>query len=524
MTNLTDGQTKQVIDTTTNVSAMIPSAEIKTDPKSDRINVSELARDGKNQDHTTARELPPDSKKPYRFLGQASEHTGQSLIMLVLLGLVLAIQFRTQLWLIPAGAAVVMIRAVSYVMFTRRNILNHRGVRTDIKQTLKEESLIGLVFLAACFLFGWPPSSFDASLFVIANLVAQGTVTILLKELVFDEPEAKLVWPDHKVKSVIIVGTGKTALELADSIIDHSELATQVTGFVDFEREGLWRYRDIPLIGHPDRIKSIIGAEQVDLLLISLGPEQQTQTQELFKSAETMGVPVGLAYDWYQTDIARPQNDKIGQLPLVIYHSAPEERVMLTIKTALDRLLAATGLLCLSPLMALTSLLIKAESNGPIFFKQIRLGLNGQMFKIYKFRTMCDDAEKQKESLSDLNEMSGPVFKIKSDPRITRMGRYLRKFSIDELPQLINVVRGEMSLVGPRPPLPKEVAGMKPWQRRKLSVKPGVTCTWQVSGRNSIDFEEWMRLDLDYIDNWSLWGDIKLIARTIPAVLKGSGT
>lgn len=524
MTNLTDEIIRDSTDIITRPGGTIPPAEIKIDPGSDRINVSELTKANRDQGQTAASNQSDKSEKSYRFLRCASEHTGQSLIMLVLLGLVFSTQFRTQLWLIPAGIAMTMIRAISYVMFTRPNILNRRGVRTDIKQTLKEESLIGLVFLATCFLFGWPPTAFDAVLFLVANLVAQGAVTIVSKELVFNEPHTKLSWPDHKLQSVIIVGTGKTALGLADSIIDHSELAAQVTGFVDFDREGLWRYRDIPLIGHPDQICTTIGSEQVDLLLICLEPDQISQTQELFKSTETMGIPIGLAVDWHKTKIARPQGNRIGELPLVIYHSAPEDRVMLTIKTALDRLLAAIGLLCLSPIMALTSLLIKTESKGPIFFKQIRLGLNGQMFKIYKFRTMCDDAEKQKESLTDQNEMSGPVFKIKSDPRITKVGRYLRKFSIDELPQLINVVRGEMSLVGPRPPLPKEVAGMEPWQRRKLSVKPGVTCTWQVSGRNSIDFEEWMRLDLEYIDNWSLWGDIKLIARTIPAVIKGSGT
>jgi len=174
-------------------------------------------------------------------------------------------------------------------------------------------------------------------------------------------------------------------------------------------------------------------------------------------------------------------------------------------------------------LILMTALFIKLDSRGPIFYKQTRCGLNGRQFSMYKFRTMCCDAEKQKDDLLHENEMSGPVFKIKDDPRVTRVGRFLRKFSIDEVPQFLNVLKGEMSLVGPRPPLPHEVAGFLPWQRRKLSVKPGVTCIWQVNGRNNIGFEEWMRLDLDYIDNWSLWLDAKIIARTIPTVIKGSG-
>ncbi|MCK4460303.1 MAG: sugar transferase, partial [candidate division Zixibacteria bacterium] len=164
------------------------------------------------------------------------------------------------------------------------------------------------------------------------------------------------------------------------------------------------------------------------------------------------------------------------------------------------------------------------ESRGPVFFKQVRSGLNGKTFKLYKFRTMCADAEHKKDALTNRNEMTGPVFKIADDPRVTRIGRFLRKYSIDEVPQFINVLRGDMSLVGPRPPLPKEVSEYDPWQHRKLSVKPGVTCLWQVNGRNEIDFDDWMRLDLEYIDNWSLWLDAKILARTIPAVIKGSGS
>ena len=189
----------------------------------------------------------------------------------------------------------------------------------------------------------------------------------------------------------------------------------------------------------------------------------------------------------------------------------------------IDKAGALAGLILAMPLMFITAVAIKLESRGPVLFKQVRLGLNGRTFHLYKFRTMCDGAETQKDRLRAMNEMSGPAFKIKDDPRITPVGRLLRKYSIDELPQFLNVLKGEMSLVGPRPPLPKEVAQYEPWQHRKLSVKPGVTCLWQVNGRNEIDFDDWMRLDLEYIDNWSLWLDTKLLARTIPAVIKSRG-
>jgi exopolysaccharide biosynthesis polyprenyl glycosylphosphotransferase len=175
------------------------------------------------------------------------------------------------------------------------------------------------------------------------------------------------------------------------------------------------------------------------------------------------------------------------------------------------------------PIMLTAAIAVKLDSRGPVLFKQVRSGRSGRRFVIYKFRTMTCDAEKKKASLWNRNEMSGPVFKIKNDPRVTTIGKFLRKYSIDELPQLFNVIAGDMSLVGPRPPLPSEVMRFEPWQRRKLSVRPGLTCLWQVNGRNAIDFNDWMRLDLEYIDSWSPALDLKILARTIPTVLKGSG-
>jgi len=168
-------------------------------------------------------------------------------------------------------------------------------------------------------------------------------------------------------------------------------------------------------------------------------------------------------------------------------------------------------------------LLIKWTLPGPVLFNQVRMGLNGRKFNMYKFRSMHQDAENRLGALKSSNEMSGPVFKIANDPRVTPVGRFIRKFSIDELPQLFNVLKGDMSLVGPRPPVYKEVLEYQRWQRRRLSMRPGITCIWQVSGRNDIGFEEWMELDLQYIDNWSFWLDLKLLFKTIPAVLIGKG-
>jgi lipopolysaccharide/colanic/teichoic acid biosynthesis glycosyltransferase len=184
---------------------------------------------------------------------------------------------------------------------------------------------------------------------------------------------------------------------------------------------------------------------------------------------------------------------------------------------------ATAGLPALSPLLLSVAAIIKLTSKGPVLFRQSRVGLHGARFNMLKFRSMVINAEELKEKLLDQNEQTGPVFKMKNDPRITGIGRFIRKFSIDELPQLINILRGDMTIVGPRPPVPKEVAEYKPWQRRRLSVRPGLTCYWQVSGRNEIGFEEWMLLDLRYVDHWDLWKDITLIAKTIPVAVLGKG-
>ncbi len=184
---------------------------------------------------------------------------------------------------------------------------------------------------------------------------------------------------------------------------------------------------------------------------------------------------------------------------------------------------SSIALFLLLPLFLLVSLLIKLDSRGPIFFIQERVGLNKRRFKLFKFRTMTPNAEELRDQLAELNEVSGPVFKIKNDPRLTRVGKWLRKMSIDELPQLINVLIGNMSLVGPRPPIPTEVEQYKWRDRRRLSMKPGITCLWQVNGRSNVPFERWMELDKEYIDNWSLWLDFKILAKTIPAVIRGSG-
>lgn len=192
-------------------------------------------------------------------------------------------------------------------------------------------------------------------------------------------------------------------------------------------------------------------------------------------------------------------------------------------KRAIDLVGSVLGIVVTSPVWILAAIAVRCEGQGSMLFRQVRVGRNGRQFVMLKFRTMCMDAETRKADLAPHNEMTGPVFKMQNDPRVTRLGRLLRKYSVDELPQLLNVLRGEMSLVGPRPALPAEVSQYEPWQRQRLCVRPGLTCLWQVNGRNEVDFEEWMRLDLEYIHRCSLALDVAILAKTVPAVLKGTG-
>ncbi len=389
---------------------------------------------------------------------------------------------------------------------------------------LVQEGLIGLLFLAACFMIGWPLGRVAMILFLIANGLVQVGLSRsrrwLCRNLATDRKHSDGCKADSQV---LVVGTGKRAREVADLMVDTPELDTMLIGFLDYHRTGLWRYRDIPLIGHPDEIRKILTACQVDSVIVAVEPNDLSLTCELFSICEKMGVTVCLMPDIYERRLASAEATNLNGFPTVVYKSVPHAPVGRSVKSIVDKVGALVGIILTLPLSITTALAIKLDSRGPVLFKQTRSGLNGKLFDFYKFRTMRCDAEDEKHDLLERNEMSGPVFKIRNDPRVTRIGRILRKFSIDELPQFVNVMRGDMSLVGPRPPLPEEVSRYEPWQRRKLAVKPGVTCIWQVNGRNNVDFDDWMRLDLKYIDNWSLWLDTKILVKTIPAVVKGDG-
>jgi exopolysaccharide biosynthesis polyprenyl glycosylphosphotransferase len=257
-------------------------------------------------------------------------------------------------------------------------------------------------------------------------------------------------------------------------------------------------------------------------------PTARTELRRLEQAiavCEIEGVEAWLMPDFIQTSIARPAFDMLGVQPMLVFRSAPDASWSLVLKRILDLIVSTLALLILSPLFLIVAIAIKLTSAGPVFFAQLRSGQHGRPFIMYKFRSMYADAASRRQEFAAQNELNGPVFKIANDPRITPLGRWLRHYSIDELPQVINVLLGQMSLVGPRPLPVYEVEKFPdPAQRRRMSVRPGLTCLWQVNGRSQVtDFETWVRLDLEYIDNFSLWLDLKILLQTIPAVLLGRG-
>ena len=269
----------------------------------------------------------------------------------------------------------------------------------------------------------------------------------------------------------------------------------------------------------------LLHEHSVSGVLISTRHIQLERVESLIQLCETEGVEAWLIADFFATQIARASFDEMFGSPLLVFRTTPETSWQMLAKMFMDLVGSLLGIILTGLPMLAIAVLIKLNSPGPVFFRQQRSGLNGSPFNIYKFRTMETNAEQFQHELAAMNEMTGPVFKVTNDPRITPVGKILRKYSLDELPQLFNILRGEMSLVGPRPLPVNEVKRFNDLaHRRRLSVKPGLTCLWQVSGRNKIsDFKEWVRLDLEYIDNWSIWLDIAILLRTIPAVFSATG-
>jgi len=329
---------------------------------------------------------------------------------------------------------------------------------------------------------------------------------------------------ENNYKHLLVVGTGKRAEKFIQMVKEHPEWGIKIVGLIDDEPEKIGReVSNIKVIGLLKDIPDILHEKIVDEVVFIVPRLWLSRIEESILSCEREGIKVSVAVDLFNFKIGKLQATDLGGIPLMRLETTRPSPWQLFTKRGFDIIISLAGLVLLAPVLLLIAIVIKLESRGPLFFKQERNGMNGRKFTLLKFRSMVVGAEKMQEELLALNEMDGPVFKIKDDPRITKVGEFLRKASLDELPQLINVLKGDMSLVGPRPPIPGEVTNYETWQRRRLSMRPGLTCFWQISGRNVIGFEQWMKLDLEYIDNWSLGLDFKILLKTVPVVLFGTG-
>lgn len=326
-------------------------------------------------------------------------------------------------------------------------------------------------------------------------------------------------------RHMLIVGSYSEAESFYASLTNHPYWGYQVGGILS--RDGVLNpAAHLPILGLPDDLFEILDRRIVDDVVFLPATESLKEIAPLVAGCETMGIRTRLPLQLFDNRIAKPQLDLFDDLPVITFNPVREFGAALLLKYLFDRVAAAVLLVLFLPVFLavfLSGKLVNRHPGGGTFYGQQRCGLRGRPFTLWKFRTMRPHSEAETERLRELNEMTGPVFKMKNDPRVTPFGRFLRRTSIDELPQLWNVLRGEMSLVGPRPPIPSEVAQYDRWQRRRLSMKPGLTCIWQVSGRNKTSFETWMQQDLHYIDNWSWWLDIKILVKTIYVVATGYG-
>ena len=388
------------------------------------------------------------------------------------------------------------------------------SVRSEAVDVIRASIMLGVVTLGVLFIFRMPDVS---RLFLLVLFPTQAFLTVAgrIALRLAMERRRRL---GKNLRYILVLGSGPRAQLFAAKLEGHRELGLRVMGFLDdSEPSDLpsgWRY-----LGTLDRLEEVLHSQVVDEVAICLPFSQWTLIDAITQLCEEEGKIVRIPMDVLDRAISAGRVDELDGTPVFSLVSGPDRFLALATKRALDIAVAAAGLILLSPFLLLIAVAVRREAHGAVLFRQTRVGLHGRPFQVLKFRTMVADAEHR---YAEVVGRSDPrAFKLSDDPRITPIGRFLRRTSLDELPQLWNVLRGEMSLVGPRPAPPREVEGYDIWHRRRLSMKPGITGLWQVSARHVDDFDNRAQLDLTYIDRWSLWLDITILARTIPAAVQG---
>lgn len=422
---------------------------------------------------------------------------------------------------IPEPIAALTLYAVAWpiVLWTQglyrpRVRLTARGEIVDI---LRATAIFAAAMLSLLFIFKLPDVSRALLLLLFPGLAASAMLTRLALRFLLTQMRER----GRNTRFILVLGTNGRAQSFADLVESHHELGLVVVGHLAADGENAVVTREI--LGRVQEIEGILHSQVVDEVAICLPLTQSQHIDEIARLCEEEGKIVRIPMYMLEHTLSAGRVEDVAGLPIYSLVSGPDRVAGLLAKRLLDVAGSCVLLVLLSPLMAAVALAIRFDSAGGVLFRQTRVGLHGRTFEVLKFRTMIDGAERRLAELAERNEIRGHAFKVTNDPRITRVGRWLRRTSLDELPQLWNVFRGEMSLVGPRPPLISEVAGYDVWHRRRLSMKPGMTGLWQVRARSEQDFDRWVETDLEYIDSWSLWLDLRIILRTIPAVLLREG-
>jgi len=394
------------------------------------------------------------------------------------------------------------------------------SLRSELVGLFRAVFLVAVATFTALFLFKLPNVS---RLFLIELFVAQ----IVLSAAVRIALRLAFAWArstGRNTRWVLVVGAGRTAEAFADLLERNSDLGLRVVGHLTGtggSAGGDTRKR--PILGPLDSIADVLHEQVIDQVAICLPADDIRVVEPIARLCAEEGRIVRIPLDDLSFTLPGGRVEELDGLPILSLVYGPDRMIGLITKRLLDIAISLVGLILVSPALLVIAVWIRAVDGSPILFRQARVGVHGRRFNLVKFRTMVPDAEARLVELERLNEIQGRAFKLSNDPRLTTSGRALRRTSLDELPQFWNVLRGEMSVVGPRPPLPSEVAGYDVWHRRRLSMKPGITGLWQVSARREENFDRWVAIDLDYIDRWSLWLDIKIMLRTIPAMFAGEG-
>jgi exopolysaccharide biosynthesis polyprenyl glycosylphosphotransferase len=425
------------------------------------------------------------------------------------------------LWIVPY--AVVLWLVVGVVTGTYREIQEENLLRS-FWDPFKAAFLGTMILFATIFAF---------KLVYISRLfLALYAFILLLAMIAFRLATRRLGDPLRRTfggyREFLLVGDAPSVAQVAKAIEANERRGMRIFGFARIGAAAenpqpvaeLRREYPVYSLG---QLPELIRRHVIDEVVFAAAKGDMEKIEDAFLLCEEEGVKTRVLLNFFPQVVSRVYLDRLEEMPLLTFTTTPENEYLLLLKRVLDFTMALVLLIILSPLLLLLALLIRVTSAGPVFYRQVRCGLGGRKFTVYKFRSMHAGADLRREELAALNELDGPVFKIRNDPRCTTAGRFMRKFSLDELPQLFNILKGDMSFVGPRPPLPEEVEKYAGWQRRRLRMQPGLTCLWALEGRNQLNFRRWMELDMEYIDNWSPTLDLKILLKTIPVVLLGRG-